>query len=318
MGQNVNNEAPYFSVIMNCHNSDEFLQEAIDSVFSQSFDSWEIIFFDNESTDKSSTIARKFDARLRYFYNPEKVPLGKARNLAIEKARGKYLCFLDCDDLWTEAKLTLQHDKLESWNGGREAAICYTNAMRIRENGETITPYSLGRTMVEGDVFLALMQDCFVAMSSCAVNRQVSIDHDLFREDLEIIEEWDLWIRISRSYDFCYVPEIATKIRFHDNNTSRNYLLQHSEIMDMINRVEMPNALESHRKKLRLWFRMRYLIIHTIHEIRKGVVPGIYAVVRVVGFSILHPTTTFQMVKNYMSPSMIRFFLLKFSSRKRA
>lgn len=312
MDNQIKTEAPYFSVIMNCHNSAEFLREAIDSVFAQTFDSWEIIFFDNGSNDESAKIAQKYSTKMRYFHNPIKVPLGKARNLAIKKSRGKYICFLDCDDLWMVDKLTLQHDKLESWDGDREAAICYTNALRIREDGEPIAPYSLGRTMVEGDVFFALMQDCFVAMSSCVVNRQISIDHDMFREDLEIIEEWDLWIRISRSYDVCYVSEIATKIRFHDNNTSRNYFLQHTEIVDMLNRIEMPKAREPHRNKLLLWFHMRYLIIHTIHEIRDGFIPGIKAVAKVFAFSVLHPMTTFHMARNYLSPSMIRFFLLKF------
>jgi glycosyltransferase involved in cell wall biosynthesis len=312
VGNQIENEAPYFSVIMNCHNSAEFLRQAIDSVFSQSFQSWEIIFFDNESNDQSAQIAQEYGSKLRYFYNPIKVPLGKARNQAITKARGKYLCFLDCDDLWMASKLKLQHDKLASWDGDREAAICYSNALRIREDGTPIVPYSLGREMVEGDVFLSLTQDCFVSMSSCVLNRQIGIEHDLFREDLEIIEEWDLWIRISQSYDFCYVNEITTKIRFHKKNTSRNYLLQYAEIMNMLNRIELPKSFEYHRKKLQLWFHMRHLIVHTIHEIKTGFSPGTKAVAHVSAFAILHPVTTVRMARSYLTPSMLRFVLQKF------
>ena len=93
-------EEPLVSVIMNCYNSDRYLREAIDSVFAQSYQNWEIIFFDNASTDQSAEIAKSYGPKLRYFRGESTVLLGAARNRAFEKAAGQYFAFLDCDDIW--------------------------------------------------------------------------------------------------------------------------------------------------------------------------------------------------------------------------
>src|SRR3989304_6187690 len=96
------------SIIMNCLNCAKYLREAIDSIYAQTYKDWEIIFWDNASTDDSAVIAGNYDGRLRYFRDEEVVPLGKSRNLAMEKAGGEYIAFLDCDDKWMPEKLERQ------------------------------------------------------------------------------------------------------------------------------------------------------------------------------------------------------------------
>ncbi|MCD7983653.1 MAG: glycosyltransferase, partial [Desulfovibrio sp.] len=99
---------PAVSVIMNCLNSARDLRAALDSLMAQSFEDFEVIFWDNGSTDDSPAIARSYGPRLRYFRGEKTVPLGAARNLALAQARGRYLAFLDCDDLWRPQKLEKQ------------------------------------------------------------------------------------------------------------------------------------------------------------------------------------------------------------------
>ena len=98
-------ENPLVSVIMNCHNGERFLREAIDSVYAQTYSNWEIIFWDNVSTDDSSSIAQSYDNRLRYYLSEGFTSLGMARELAVQKSNGEYVAFLDCDDLWLPEKL---------------------------------------------------------------------------------------------------------------------------------------------------------------------------------------------------------------------
>ena len=74
---------PLVSIIMNCYNSDHFLREAIESVYDQTYSNWEIIFWDNASTDSSPEIAKSYDDRLKYFRNNTTTNLGMARKLAI-------------------------------------------------------------------------------------------------------------------------------------------------------------------------------------------------------------------------------------------
>ena len=104
----MNNKKPLVSVVINCYNGERFLKEAIDSVYSQSYKYWEIIFWDNSSTDNSSLIAKSYDNRLRYYYNKNNVPLGEARNKAVTFCKGDFICFLDTDDIMCPNKLECQ------------------------------------------------------------------------------------------------------------------------------------------------------------------------------------------------------------------
>src|SRR5205085_2533899 len=90
---------PTVSVIMNCFNGERWLREAIDSVFEQSYQDWEIVFWDNCSTDASAEIARGYGDRVRYFGAETRTSLGAARSLALQRARGEYIGYLDCDDV---------------------------------------------------------------------------------------------------------------------------------------------------------------------------------------------------------------------------
>ena len=106
-----NTSYPLVSIIMNCHNGQEFLEEAIKSVLSQKYQNWELIFWDNFSTDNSKKILQEFsDERIKYFKSNKFTNLYEARNLAIEKSKGEYIGFLDTDDLWATDKLQKQID----------------------------------------------------------------------------------------------------------------------------------------------------------------------------------------------------------------
>ena len=100
---------PLISIIMNCYNGEEFLKHAIKSVLSQTYKNWELIFWDNQSTDNSFKILKKYkDKRIKYFYAKKYTTLYEARNLAIKKSKGEFIAFLDVDDLWLKNKLEFQ------------------------------------------------------------------------------------------------------------------------------------------------------------------------------------------------------------------
>ena len=97
---------PTVSIIMNCHNGEKYLRQSLSSIINQSYTKWELIFFDNFSNDKSKDIFRTFkDKRFIYYRSEKKLTLYHARKLAIKKCRGKYVSFLDTDDLWKKNKL---------------------------------------------------------------------------------------------------------------------------------------------------------------------------------------------------------------------
>ena len=97
----------FISVIVNCHNGEKYLEKCISSILNQKYENFEIIFFDNFSSDNSKKILENFkDKRIRYFYNNIKFPLYKARNEAIKKSSGSLIAFLDVDDWWEEDYLS--------------------------------------------------------------------------------------------------------------------------------------------------------------------------------------------------------------------
>ena len=100
---------PLVSVIVNCFNGEKYLKEALASVLNQSYENWEIIFWDNQSNDKSSIIFKSYkDKRFKYYYASQHTLLYDARNQAIEKSSGDFIAFLDTDDFWEKNKLELQ------------------------------------------------------------------------------------------------------------------------------------------------------------------------------------------------------------------
>ncbi|EGQ8605192.1 glycosyltransferase [Vibrio parahaemolyticus] len=99
------------SIIMPSYNSEGTILESIQSVLSQTYKNWELIIVDDRSTDNTwqviQTYADKYD-NIRIYQNKENLGAGASRNFAIKKARGRFIAFLDSDDLWTEDKLAEQ------------------------------------------------------------------------------------------------------------------------------------------------------------------------------------------------------------------
>ena len=91
---------------MNCYNGEAYLKESIQSVLSQTYENWELIFWDNRSTDKSAEIFKSYeDERLKYYHAAKHTLLYGARNEAIKKSSGEFIAFLDTDDLWEKISL---------------------------------------------------------------------------------------------------------------------------------------------------------------------------------------------------------------------
>lgn len=94
---------------MNCYNGEKYLRAAIDSIVGQTYQNWELIFWDNQSTDSTATICASYlDDRIRYFYAPEHTELGQARILAFAQARGDFIAILDADDVSNADRLSRQ------------------------------------------------------------------------------------------------------------------------------------------------------------------------------------------------------------------
>ena len=108
LASNLNNE-PLVSIIVNCFNGEKYLEECLISLKNQTYKNWEVIFWDNHSTDNSKKIFDKFnDKRFKYYLSPKHVFLYEARDLAVKASQGDFIAFCDVDDFWSQERLEYQ------------------------------------------------------------------------------------------------------------------------------------------------------------------------------------------------------------------
>jgi glycosyltransferase involved in cell wall biosynthesis len=210
-------QKPLVSVIMNCHNGEKYLREAIDSIFHQTYPNLEIIFWDNCSTDHSAKIARSYPGdRLRYFRNEIKTPLGRARNLALEQSRGEFVAFLDCDDVWLPTKTEKQIPLFED----QTVALVYSDCYFFNDAGYQKQLYGKIRPY-RGACFDQLLNRYIISLETAVLRRSAldSMDH-WFENDFSFIEEYDFFVRIGLHWKIDYAPEILAKWRAHGESLS--------------------------------------------------------------------------------------------------
>ncbi|MCZ7401429.1 MAG: glycosyltransferase [Candidatus Methanoperedens sp.] len=220
------------SVIMNCYNSSTYLREAIDSVYAQTYGDWEIIFWDNASTDKSAEIAKSYDEKLQYFHAEKTVPLGYARNLAIEKARGEYIAFLDCDDVWLPEKLEKQIGFLESH---QDVAMVYSDILSIDGNGKLIENYLQKKKFYRGNIFDRLLIYNFIAILTVVLRKKIMDEVGMFDASYMIDEDYELFLRIAESHNIDFYEKPLAKYRIHGNNLCRKTDILVKEQLQILN-----------------------------------------------------------------------------------
>ncbi len=227
---------PLVSVIMNVRNGAATLREAIDSVLAQSFRDWELIIWDDRSTDDSANLVAGYrDPRIHYFLSPEDVPLGRARNDAIGQASGEWIAFLDQDDIWLPHKLEKQMTLAGDDVG---LGLIYGRTVRFYPSGlerdyDQAHEYSL---LPEGDIFTQLFsKSCFIAMSSAVFRRSAIEVIGGVPEAIRIVPDYYLYVAVARKYRARAVQEVVCRYRMHDDSMSHAAPLpMHQEVLWLI------------------------------------------------------------------------------------
>jgi len=207
---------PKVSIIMNCYNGEKYLREAIDSVYAQTYADWEIVFWDDASTDGSAEIAKGYDGRLRYFKEKKAISLGQARNMALEKARGEFIAFLDQDDLWMPDKLEMQMPLFQTDN---EIGIVIADAYRFGDKGFKVHRIYGKKKPPTGFVFRELLKSYFIPLPTVIIRRKALERLTYwFDERFTMVEESDLFTRIAYTWKLAYVDKPLGKARIHSGS----------------------------------------------------------------------------------------------------
>jgi glycosyltransferase involved in cell wall biosynthesis len=201
---------------MNCLNCSKYVREAIDSIYAQTYKNWEIIFWDNSSTDSSAEIAKGYDERAKYFKGDKTVPLYAARNYALQQARGKYIAFLDYDDIWLPQKLEQQ---IPLFDKDKKIGMVYSNA----EIAEGITAIRKMHTVVQpsGKIFRQMLRHYNINIQTVVISRTALESlNEWFDDSLNLAGDTDLFLRIAHDWDVKYLPVVTARCREHGENLS--------------------------------------------------------------------------------------------------
>jgi len=206
---------PLISVIINCYNGQKYLRQSIKSVINQKYKNWEIIFFDNSSIDQSISIAKSFKSRkIKIFKSKKYLKLYDARNKAIKHAKGKYISFLDVDDLWHPNKLSLQIKYLTE----KKKKIVYSNYYLLKRKKKYISGFS--KLFKEGYVTQNLLDNYWIGILTVLMSKSL-FKKKKFNHKYEIIGDFDFFINLSLTNYICFINKPLAYYRVHEDNLSK-------------------------------------------------------------------------------------------------
>ena len=163
---------------MNCHNGGKYLKQSIQNIINQSYKNWELIFFDNASTDNSRDIIENFtDGRIKYYFSNKFLNLYSARNIAISKAKGKYICFCDTDDWWKTNKIKKQLKIIENKNYN----VIFSN-LYIYNNKTKKKNLYFKKSIPYGYITQHLLNDYKVGILTVMINRKIFKKKNLIKD----------------------------------------------------------------------------------------------------------------------------------------
>lgn len=233
---------PLVSVIINCFNGETYLADTIKSVLLQTYKNFEVIFWDNQSNDNSAYIYKSFkDRRLKYFYAKTHTSLYQARNLAIKKSKGKYIAFIDTDDIWDKYKLNLQIKKLRS----KKISLVYSNYYKLNQY-TGIKKLAYKKNLSEGIIYKELLEDYFLGIGTIILKKKIFFKNkkNFFDPNFNIIGDFDFFINLSKNHIFACIQKPLLTYRIHKESFSnKNYNMHINELKQWIKKKKFDHHL---------------------------------------------------------------------------
>ena len=208
---------------MNCHNGEKYLKKSISSVISQNYKNWELIFWNNVSHDKSKKIFKSFkDKRLKYFESKKFKKLYEARNSAIRKAKGKYICFLDTDDWWVNSKLKKQ---VNFFLKDKDLKFIYSNYYLFNEKKNMFKIFYKD-LLPEGNITQKLLNRYCIGVLTVMIKKEI-FNNQMFNNNYNIIGDFDFFLRLSKKHKIKCIQQPLAYYRLHNKNYSQLKLNEH-------------------------------------------------------------------------------------------
>jgi len=202
------------SVITPTYNSSQFIVDALESVLAQRFQDWEMLIVDDCSTDSTVEIVSRYaaqDDRIKVTLLSENSGAAVARNTAIKAAKGRYIAFLDSDDIWLPHKLETQLDFMTEHN----SSFCFSNYDRIDEKGVILGHWVVPKQVTYKQLLKNPVIGCLTAIYD--TQKLGKVEMPLIRKR----QDFGLWLRLLKKTQHAYgIQESLARYRVHRNSMS--------------------------------------------------------------------------------------------------
>ncbi len=257
------NQNPLVSVIINCRNGEEYLDNCIKSVLNQTYKNWEIIFFDNNSSDKSSKQIKSYkDQRIKYFRSNKTYTLYKARNLAVSKSNAEFITFLDVDDWWVKTKL---EEQIIFFLSNPSLDIIYSNLYLFFQ--KNLSKKIFIKKIKNKNITQNLVNKFEMPILTSMIKREF-FKKVKFNNNFTIIGDLDFFIRASTMGKIKGIKKPLAYYRYHENNLSKKKInLQIKELKLWISKVRNKQEFKG------INFKNIFILIHSL-QIQKNIMQG--------------------------------------------
>jgi len=223
--QNNQTQIPLVSIIAICYNHERYLEETLNSIFNQTYERIELIIIDSNSSDSSVNIItdwiekNQFDGT--FIRQKQQRSICQNLNEALAHVNGKYFIGVSCDDVFTPYKTARQVESFESLNS--DYALLYSDAELIDENGKLIGESFLDKLGVDRknlnslNYYNELLKKNFIPAMSGLIRTETVKSIGGYDENL-MVEDHDMWLRLSSLYKFYFLDIKGAKYRIHSNN----------------------------------------------------------------------------------------------------
>lgn len=232
-------EIPLVTVIALCYNHERYVLESLQSVVNQNYTNIELIIVDDFSTDNSITTILKFienNSSIKTIFNKTNIGNCRSFNNALKIAKGKYIIDLSTDDVMLPERVAEQVEKFEKSNDN--TGVVYSNGIYIDENS---APLKAGKNVYdlivrEGDVYKYFLAGSFLMPCTIMIKKSVLDQLEGYDESLAY-EDFDFWIRSSRTWEYAYVPKILSYQRIVKGSYSSNFYKKNNVLISSVIKV---------------------------------------------------------------------------------
>lgn len=249
---------PKVSIIIPVYNGSNYLKEAIDSALNQTYEGVEIIVVNDGSKDngKTEAIAKSYGDRIKYYYK-ENGGVASALNYGIKVMQGDYFSWLSHDDVYFPEKIKTQIDTLKFYS---YPVIFYSDFELIDENSDFLS-IKRPKSLTKNKFRLSLITSLKMHGCTLLIPKECFEKYGNFNEKLLTVQDYELWFRFAKQYEFIHIPRVLIKSRLHKSQGSHKLSSIQVKEINLYYKWAIEKLLKEDNRNSKLYLKFIMLLV---------------------------------------------------------